>query len=173
MKLIISESQLRKVINEIGGFDDTKSMGRQSTLIQNNVLVRIAGSIDVLKQIITLINDEKIDSETIVELIEQLIEIVDENVNVVDAFIPEIYLDDDYKMAMIEYSEKLKKFINKLEMIKFIAMDTDISKLKSIFMDVLGKMFEVFHNFGNLANKINMRYIKRMGLDLDLDPSDN
>ena len=40
-------------------------------------------------------------------------------------------------------------------------------------MDVLGKMFEVFHNFGNLANKINMRYIKRMGLDLDLDPSDN
>ena len=118
-------------------------------------------------------NNEKIDSETIVELIEQLIEIVDENVNVVDAFIPEIYLDDDYKMAMIEYSEKLKKFINKLEMIKFIAMDTDLSKLKSIFMDVLGKMFEVFHNFGNLANKINMRYIKRMGLDLDLDPSDN
>jgi len=173
MKLIISESQLRKVINEIGGFDDRKSMGRQSTLIQNNILLRVAGTINVLKEIIPVINDEKIDSETIVDLIEQLIEIVDENVNMVDAFIPEIYLDKDYKMAMIEYSEKLKKFIKKLEMIKFISMDTNLSKLKSIFMDVVGKMFEVYHNFGNLANKINMRYIKRMGLDLDLDPSDN
>ena len=63
MKLIISESQLKRVINEIGGFDDKDRMGSHSTMIQNNIMVKVVETIKAMKATINLLDTDGIKTE--------------------------------------------------------------------------------------------------------------
>jgi hypothetical protein len=171
MKLIISESQLKRVINEIGGFDDKDAMGSHSTMIQNNIMVKVVETIKAMKATINLLDTDGIKTENVIYLIEQILDMLDNTSKMLDVFIPEIYLDRDYKEAAIEFNQKNKKLIKKLGMVKHIAIGMSVMEVKDILNETIEDIFHTYINFGEFANRVNMRYVKRM--DPDFDPLDN
>lgn len=172
MKLIISESQLKRVINEIGGFDDKSTMGSHSTMIQNNIMVKVVDTIKAMKSTLNLLDTDGIRTENVIYIIEQILDMLSNTSNMLDVFIPEIYLDRDYKEAAIEFNQKNKKLIKKLGMVKHIARGMSVMEVKDILNETIEDIFGTYINFGEFSNRVSMRYMKRMG-DTDLDPLDN
>ena len=171
MKLIISESQLKKVINEIGGFDDKQSMGSHSSMIQNNISLKIIKTIDAMVTTKELLETPNITTENVIQIIDKLLEIFTDTSKMLDVFTPEIYLDKDYKDLLIKFNMKNKNFIKKLGMVKHISRGMSVMEIKNILNGVIGSVMDSYTDFSEIVNTINLKYINRM--DSDFDPMNN
>ena len=69
MKIRITESQLNKVLNEVGGYDDTDVMNNHAQSIQAPLLQTLASTVEVLQSFVEMASKGKLENKPVTELI--------------------------------------------------------------------------------------------------------
>jgi 2-hydroxy-3-keto-5-methylthiopentenyl-1-phosphate phosphatase len=151
MKIRITESQLNKVLNEVGGYDDADIMNKHAQNIQAPLLQTLASTVEILQSFVEMAGKDKL-----------------ENKEMIDRLKGEIYLDADFKDLVTEYKLSLKRIQNYLRLLYSdkIGMSYDMTKtelIKSVLSqiesieDMIEKMSLMFQSVhGRYRSRLNM-----------------
>ena len=113
MKIRITESQLNKVLNEVGGYDDTDVMNKHAQSIQAPLLQTLASTVEVLQSFVEMASKGKLENkEMVTNFISNLTMKIDLDLDMIDRLKGEIYLDTDFKELVTEYRLSLKRIQN-------------------------------------------------------------
>ena len=169
MKIRIKESQLNKVLNEVGGYDDTDVMNNHAQSIQAPLLQTLASTVEVLQSFVEMASKGKLENkEMVTNFISNLTMKIDLDLDMIDRLKGEIYLDTDFKELVTEYRLSLKRIQNYLRLLYSdkIGMSYDMTKtelIKSVLgqiesiEDMIEKMSLMFQSVHNgYRSRLNM-----------------
>ncbi len=169
MKIKITESQLKKLLNEVGGYDDQYVMNLHAQNTQSPILIGLVSTVEVLNSFLKKSITGNINKEQLKNYITNLTHKLDIDINMIENLKGEIYLDDDFKSLIIDYETSLKKlkvYLRLLysdnrglfyDMTENEIMDVILSEIEKIliFIQPLMEMFQTIHG----------RYKNRLGIE--------
>jgi len=169
MKIRITESQLTKVLKEVGGYDDKDIMNTHAQSIQSPLLQTLTSTVEALKSFVEMSGKGKLENkEMVTNFISNLTTKIELDVDMIDRLKDEIYLDNDFKELVTEYRLSLKRMQNYLRLLYSgkIGMSYDMTKtelIKSVLSqiesieDMIEKMSLMFQSVHNrYRSRLNM-----------------
>jgi len=169
MKIIIKESQLRRILNEIGGYDDTELMNQHGSKIQSTLLSLFNQTTMIISDLLGRIKSGELEKDDYLAFAHNLSRKIDNDLNIIDSYIEEIFIDDDFKNSMIKYRNTLQNFQNTLRLIYDGGMGIKIEMSKNeiykILMNEVNKLSEVMEPLTQLFYQVHGRFRDRLGLN--------
>jgi N-acetylglucosamine kinase-like BadF-type ATPase len=169
MKIIIKESQLKKLLNEIGGYDDSELMGQHGSEIQSTLLSLFNQTTSIVANLLDGIKSGKLEKENYLAFAHNLSKKIDSDLNIIDSYVGEIFIDDDFKNSIINYRNALQNFQNTLRLIYDGGMGLGIEMTKNeiyrILMGEVDKLSSVMEPLAQLFYQVHGRFRKRLGLN--------
>lgn len=169
MRIIIKESQLKTLVNEIGGYDTQQLMSQHSGDIQSTLLFLFNELTVIISTLLNGIKSGKLEKEDYLLFADNLSKKIDDDLDIINSYIKEIYIDDDFKSYMIKYRNSLQKFQNRLRLIYDggIGLGIEMSKneIYKVFLDEVDKLSLVMEPLSKLFYEIYNRFRTRLGLD--------
>jgi hypothetical protein len=176
MKIIITESQLKKMMNEVGGYDDTNIMYQHGGSLQREM----ATMLNELGQIITSFvhNNENfvLSKEQVITFASNASRLIGKISDRMTDLEEEIVVDDDLRTEIVRFRSTLRKLSEYLgllsnhfrdrstgqpvmsgigvDMTKEEMIDGIMNKIKSSMGDI--------RNFTFLLRDVNQRFIDRL-----------
>ena len=118
MKIKITESQLKRVINEVGGYDDTDIMYTHAQSVQAPLLQSLMSTVEILNSFVQMAMEGNLENkQMITNYISNLNDKLSLDIEMINRLIGEIYLDTDFKDMMVEYRLSLKRLQNYLRLL--------------------------------------------------------
>ncbi len=170
MKIRITESQLSKVLNEVGGYDDKDIMNAHAQSIQAPLLQTLASTVEVLKSFVEMAGKGKLENkEMVTNFISNLTTKIDLDVDMIDRLKGEIYLDNDFQELVTEYRLSLKRIQNYLRLLYSdkIGMSYDMTKTELI-KSVLGQIESIedmIEKMSLMFQSVHNRYRSRLNMN--------
>ena len=172
MKIRITESQRKRVVNEVGGYDDTGIMYTQSQELQSPLLQTLATTVEILNSFIEMSMSGKLENkEMITNFISNLTHKLSLDIDMIDKFQDEIMLDDDFKELVIEYKLTLKRLQNYLRRLYSnrggVNLSNEMTKqelIKSI-MNQIESMESMIQRMTRMFERVHNRYRSRLGMN--------
>ena len=171
MKIRITESQLKRVVNEVGGYDDTDIMYTHAQELQSPLLQTLATTVEILNSFIGMSMSGKLENkEMITNFISNLTHKLSLDIDMIDKFQDEIMLDDDFKELVIEYKLTLKRLQNYLRRLYSkggVNLSNEMTKqelIKSI-MNQIGSMESMIQRMTRMFERVHNRYRSRLGMN--------
>jgi hypothetical protein len=114
MKIIITESQLKRIINEVGGYDDKDVMISHTGILLGDIEFNINKLIDAINSMLQVVNNKEITKDRIINIMKHFMGFIMEIKNEINKYNEEIYLDDDFKNVLVELDGSLDRLFNYL-----------------------------------------------------------
>lgn len=114
MKIIITESQLKRIINEVGGYDDKDVMISHTGILIGDIEFNINKLIDAINSMLQVVNNKEITKDRIINIMKHFMGFIMEIKNEINKYNEEIYLDDDFKNVLVELDGSLDRLFNYL-----------------------------------------------------------
>ena len=172
MKIRITESQLKRVINEVGGYDDKDIMNIHAQSVQSPLFQTLATTVEILNSFIKMSMSGKLENkEMITNFISNLTHKLSLDIDMIDKFQDEIMLDDDFKELVIEYKLTLKRLQNYLRRLYSnrggVNLSNEMTKrelIKSI-MNQIESMESMIQRMTRMFERVHNRYRSRLGMN--------
>lgn len=172
MKIKITESQLKRVINEVGGYDDTDVMYSHAQSVQAPLLQSLMSTVQILNSFVEMSMEGNLENkQMITNYISNLNDKLNLDIEMINRLIGEIYLDTDFKDMMFEYRLTLKRVQNYLKMLYTskpqMGMSFDMTKnelIKAIMVQIEG-MEDTINKITRMFEKVHGRYQGRLGIN--------
>lgn len=169
MKIRITESQLKIIINEEGGYDDRNIMNIHAQSVQEPLLQTFAGTIEILKSFMDMSMMGKLNKENIKNFISNLIPKLSMDIDMIDRLENEIYLDKDFKKVVIDYKISLKKLENYLRLLYSgdfgMVYDMSAQEIIKVILGEIEKLEGDVKNLSSMMQTVHSRYRNRLGLN--------
>ena len=169
MKIRITESQLKRIVTEEGGYDDRNIMNIHAQSVQEPLLQTFGGTVEILKSFIDMSMMGKLNKENLKNFISNLTTKLSMDVDMIDRLENEIYVDRDFKKVVIDYKMSLKKLQNYLRLLYSgdFGMVYDMSE-QEIIKVILGEIEKLegdVENLSRMMQTVHNRYRNRLGLN--------
>ena len=169
MKVRITESQLKRIVTEEGGYDDRNIMNIHAQSVQEPLLQTFGGTVEILKSFIDMSMMGKLDKENLKNFISNLTTKLSMDVDMIDRLENEIYVDRDFKKVVKDYKMSLKKLQNYLRLLYSgdFGMVYDMSE-QEIIKVILGEIEKLegdVENLSRMMQTVHNRYRNRLGLN--------
>jgi len=178
MKVKLTETQLKTVLNEIGGYDSQDLMGMHGGSLHGELRGRTTQLILLTQQMINALTDEELSKEQLMAGVHQLTGEIEGYNERVKELIKEIYIDDDFKSVMIAFLSTLNKvskyfkiLVNTdggvyggqpINAITGLAIDMRDDELKLEIAKKLSSLGDHIAKLGEMFNTILHRYSQRL-----------
>ena len=169
MKIRITESQLKRIVTEEGGYDDRNIMNIHAQSVQEPLLQTFGGTVEILKSFIDMSMMGKLDKENLKNFISNLTTKLSMDVDMIDRLENEIYVDKDFKKVVKDYKMSLKKLQNYLRLLYSgdFGMVYDMSE-QEIIKVILGEIEKLegdVENSSRMMQTVHNRYRNHLGLN--------
>lgn len=169
MKIRITESQLKRIVTEEGGYDDRNIMNIHAQSVQEPLLQTFGGTVEILKSFIDMSMMGKLNKENLKNFISNLNTKLSMDVDMIDRLENEIYVDRDFKKVVKDYKMSLKKLQNYLRLLYSgdFGMVYDMSE-QEIIKVILGEIEKLegdVENLSRMMQTVHNRYRNRLGLN--------
>ena len=169
MKIKITESQLRRIMNESGGYDDKYVMGQHAQNVQRPLLHSFADTVDVIHNFMIFSKTENFTKENAINFISNFSNKVDGDIKMINELLPEIYLDNDFEEMVKKYRYSLKKLNNYLKLLysNSSTLSYDMTKdeiVNGIYEQII-MMEECIEEMSTMFGVVHSRYKSRLGFE--------
>ena len=121
MKIKIKESQLKKVLKEVGGYDSGDIMGIHAGSIHGEITRIIVQTADFIKHFTDNLVERSLSKDEMMAGVINLSEKIQEDIQRLSQLSKEIYIDDDFKFLMISYIRTLKKVLKYFKLLSNVS----------------------------------------------------
>ena len=90
MKIIITESQLKRIINEVGGYDDKDVMISHTGILLGDIEFNINKLIDAINSMLQVVNNKEITKDRIINIMKHFMGFIMEIKNEINKYNEEI-----------------------------------------------------------------------------------
>jgi len=164
MKIKIKDSQLKKVLNEVGGYDYVDIMGIHGGSLHGEITRIVISTIDLVKEFTSRLSDGTLKREQILAGVNNLGEKIQDDIQRLSELVKEIYIDDDFKSLMISYIRTLQKILKYFKLLSNISPGIMGGKAELIPSGLGWEMGETELSLG-IAKKLAMlgEHLKGLG----------
>ena len=178
MKIIITETQLKKIIKEVGGYDDKDIMLSHSGVLYGELEVIVSNLIDKLNQILDGIHKKTMNKPLLTKYLMFYQSQLLEKINRIDNLLGEVFLDDDFYNTISNFRDALKELSDYLILLvgtetrsfeKFAPKNLSFGLINDMTLDevriyLVKKLKEVESDFlgvRNMFDDVERRYYGR------------
>lgn len=185
MKIKIKDTQLKKLLREVGGYDSTDVMGIHGGSVHGEITRIVTQTVDIIKQFSEHLVSGSLSKDKIMLGIFNFSEKVQSDVQRLKELSREIYIDDDFKSLMISYIQALQKVLKYFKLLSNITpsiiknqpemfvgglgIDMSHSELSLEIAKKLASLGEYIESLGEMFQNVVNRFGRRMGGDGDDD----
>jgi len=178
MKIKITETQLKRTLKEVGGYDSGDLMGMHGGSLHGELRGRTTQLILLTQQMINALVDEELSKEQVMAGVHQLTGEIEGYNERVKELIKEIYIDDDFKSIMVEFLSALNKISKYFKLLvntdggvyggqpfnalTGLSMDMRNEELKLEIAKKLSYLGDHISKLGEMFNDIAQRYGQRL-----------
>jgi hypothetical protein len=169
MKIRITESQLKRIVTEEGGYDDKNIMNMHAQSVLIPLLQTFGGTVEMLQSFIDMSMMGRLNKENNKNFVSNLIPKLSMDIDMIDRLENEIYVDKDFKKMVKDYKISLKKLENYLRLLYSgdFGMLYDMTE-QEIIKVILGEIEKLESDVKNLSRMMQMvhnRYRNRLDLN--------
>ena len=169
MKIRITESQLKRIVTEEGGYDDRNIMNIHAQSVQEPLLQTFGGTVEILKSFIDMSMMGKLNKENIKNFISNLTTKLSMDIDMIDRLENEIYVDRDFKKVVKNYKMSLKKLQNYLRLLYSgdfgMVYDMTEQEIIKVILGEIEKLEGDVENLSRMMQTVHNRYRNRLGLN--------
>lgn len=169
MKIRITESQLKRIVTEEGGYDDRNIMNIHAQSVQEPLLQTFGGTVEILKSFIDMSMMGKLNKENLKNFISNLTTKLSMDVDMIDRLENEIYVDKDFKKVVKDYKMSLKKLQNYLRLLYSgdfgMVYDMTEQEIIKVILGEIEKLEGDVENLSRMMQTVHNRYRNRLGLN--------
>jgi len=169
MKIRITESQLKRIVTEEGGYDDRNIMNIHAQSVQEPLLQTFGGTVEILKSFIDMSMMGKLNKENLKNFISNLNTKLSMDVDMIDRLENEIYVDRDFKKVVKDYKMSLKKLQNYLRLLYSgdfgMIYDMTEQEIIKVILGEIEKLEGDVENLSRMMQTVHNRYRNRLGLN--------
>ena len=178
MKIRIKESQLKKILNEVGGYDYVDIMGIHGGSLHGEITRIVVSTVDFVKEFTNRLGDGTLSREEILAGVHNLSEKIQEDIQRLTELAKEIYIDDDFKSLLISYIRTLQKILKYFKLLSNVSpgiignkprmmpgglgWEMPETELSLEIAKKLAMLGEHLNDLGEMFNTIMGRYSDRM-----------
>ena len=178
MKIKITESQYKKIINEVGGYDDHNIMASHGGNVHGIISRTISDTVNMMGAIIDHLKDDELSKMNIMTAVANLSDKYQEDIKLIKDLSKEIYLDTDFKELVINYmnaTAKVLKYFRILSGYSAVVMGgkpTNLShglglsmsdsELRFKVSEKLSSLGEYIEHLGDMFQTVLRRYESRL-----------
>lgn len=169
MKIRITESQLKRIVTEEGGYDDRNIMNIHAQSVQEPLLQTFGGTVEILKSFIDMSMMGKLNKENIKNFISNLTTKLSMDIDMINRLENEIYVDKDFKKVVKDYKVSLKKLQNYLRLLYSgdfgMVYDMTEQEIIKVILGEIEKLEGDVENLSRMMQTVHNRYRNRLGLN--------
>lgn len=169
MKIRITESQLKRIVTEEGGYDDRNIMNIHAQSVQEPLLQTFGGTVEILKSFIDMSMMGKLNKENIKNFISNLTTKLSMDIDMINRLENEIYVDKDFKKVVKDYKVSLKKLQNYLRLLYSgdfdMVYDMSEQEIIKVILGEIEKLEGDVENLSRMMQTVHNRYRNRLGLN--------
>tara|TARA_R110000824_G_scaffold212354_2_gene398537 strand:- start:93 stop:632 length:540 start_codon:yes stop_codon:yes gene_type:complete len=178
MKIKIRESQLNKVLKEVGGYDAPEVMGVHGGSVHGEITRIVHTTVDFIKEFSEKLTDGSLSKEELMAGIHNFSEKIQLDIQRLGELAREIYIDDDFKSLVIAYVRALQKVLKYFKLLSNVSpgivggqpqmfggglgMDMSHSELSLEIAKKLASLGEYIESLGKMFQQIVNRFGRRM-----------
>lgn len=168
MKIIIKESQLRRLINEVGGYDYEFLMAQHAGDVQGILSKVILENSMIFKSFLEQVVSDSLNKDNYLAFAQNIGDKISSDLYKIDSLVDEIYVDVDFKKAIKSYRDALQILQNELRLIYNngigIGLDMTQEELATRILGNIKKITRVLDPLVGLFFDVQNRYMGRLGL---------
>jgi len=169
MKIRITESQLKRIVTEEGGYDDRNIMNIHAQSVQEPLLQTFGGTVEILKSFIDMSMMGKLNKENLKNFISNLTTKLSMDIDMINRLENEIYVDRDFKKVVKDYKVSLKKLQNYLRLLYSgdfgMVYDMTEQEIIKVILGEIEKLEGDVENLSRMMQTVHNRYRNRLGLN--------
>jgi len=169
MKIRITESQLKRIVTEEGGYDDRNIMNIHAQSVQEPLLQTFGGTVEILKSFIDMSMMGKLNKENLKNFISNLTTKLSMDIDMINRLENEIYVDRDFKKVVKNYKMSLKKLQNYLRLLYSgdfgMVYDMTEQEIIKVILGEIEKLEGDVENLSRMMKTVHNRYRNRLGLN--------
>ena len=169
MKIRITESQLKRIVTEEGGYDDRNIMNIHAQSVQEPLLQTFGGTVEILKSFIDMSMMGKLNKENLKNFISNLTTKLSMDIDMINRLENEIYVDKDFKKVVKDYKVSLKKLQNYLRLLYSgdfdMVYDMSEQEIIKVILGEIEKLEGDVENLSRMMQTVHNRYRNRLGLN--------
>jgi len=169
MKIRITESQLKRIVTEEGGYDDRNIMNIHGQSVQKPLLQTFSGTVEILKSFIDMSMMGKLNKENLKNFISNLTTKLSMDIDMINRLENEIYVDKDFKKVVKDYKMSLKKLQNYLRLLYSgdfgMVYDMTEQEIIKVILGEIEKLEGDVENLYSMMKTVHNRYRNRLGLN--------
>lgn len=169
MKIRITESQLKRIVTEEGGYDDRNIMNIHAQSVQEPLLQTFGGTVEILKSFIDMSMMGKLNKENLKNFISNLTTKLSMDIDMINRLENEIYVDRDFKKVVKDYKVSLKKLQNYLILLYSgdfgMVYDMTEQEIIKVILGEIEKLEGDVENLSRMMKTVHNRYRNRLGLN--------
>jgi hypothetical protein len=185
MKIRIRDTQLNKLLNEVGGYDAPEVMGVHGGSVHGEITRIVVTTVDFIKEFSERLTNGSLSKEELMAGILNFSEKIQSDIQRLGQLASEIYIDDDFKSLVIDYVHALQKVLKYFKLLSNVSprivggqpqmfggglgMDMSHSELSLEIAKKLAGLGEYIESLGEMFLKIVNRFGRRMSGNDDLD----
>ena len=185
MKIKIRESQLQKVLKEVGGYDNPDIMGLHGGSVHGEITRIVTQTVEFIKDFSKHLTDGDLSKDQLMAGIVNMSDKIQSDIQRLGELSQEIYIDDDFKSLMIAYIRALQKVLKYFKLLSNITpgiiggqpemfmgglgIDMNNSELSLEIAKKLASLGEYIESLGEMFQKIVNRFGRRMSGDDDFN----
>lgn len=178
MKIKITESQYRKLINEVGGYDDHNIMAAHGGHVHGALTRSIGDTVNLIGSFIEHLQSEELNKMNIMTAIANISDKLQDDIRIINDLSGEIYLDDDFKDLVREYRNAITKVLKYFRILSGyspgimggkpqnlsygLGMSMSDPELRVKVAEKLASLGEYIERLGEMFNTILRRYKGRL-----------
>jgi hypothetical protein len=169
MKINITESQLKKIINEIGGYDDKNVMNVHASNLQSPLLQSMSTTASMLSSFLGIVKYGDVSIEKIKNYLDKVNIKLSMDIELINHFGDEIYVDKDFRGLIRDYKTTLTTLQNNLRLIYSDegGMIYDMTKKESIssIIRFIEGVEPMITKLASMFENVHSRYRSRLGFN--------
>lgn len=114
MKIIITENQLKRIIDEVGGYDDKDVMITHTGILLGDIEFNINKLLEGINSMSQVVENKNLTKDRIIKIMNHFNGFIFEIKNNIKKYEDEIYLDDDFKNILSKLDVSLDNIFNYL-----------------------------------------------------------
>ena len=178
MKIKLTETQIQKVLKEVGGYDSLDIMGMHGGSVQGEITRIVSQTVDFMNEFTNRLRDGSLSKEELMAGIFNFSEKIQADIIRLTELSREIYIDDDFKTLMFSYIRALQKVLKYFKLLSNVSpgmmrgepqmfggglgMDMSDTELSLEVATKLAGIGEYLEDLGEMFNTMMGRYGDRL-----------
>lgn len=179
MKIKITESQYKKIINEVGGYDDQNVMASHGANVHGMISRSVSETIYMIAEIMKYLEDGEVGKMDIMAAVTNLSNKFSEDIKLIKSLSKEIFLDNDFKELVINYMNSTSKILKYFRMLSGysagimggqptnlsygLGMSMSDTELRSTVKEKILSLGDYLLELSEMFHTIVKRYASRLG----------